>query len=108
MYYARLIHYKLGTNQRQAAEELTKKFDKISRNLYGFRGNVYFFDDPHGEYKALNYWDTKELAEKAHEVLFPQLENELRNLTNEKPRYRIFEVFDPTDDQDMLASHTIK
>ncbi|MCM3164147.1 hypothetical protein KDJ21_024635 [Metabacillus litoralis] len=108
MYYARLIHYKLGTNQRQAAEELTKKFDKISRNLYGFRGNVYFFDDPNGEYKALNYWDTKELAEKAHEVLFPQLENELKNLTTEKPRYRIFEVFDPTDDQDMVASHTIK
>jgi len=105
MYYARLVHYKLGNGQRGVAERLSKEFDKLSRRLTGFRGNVYFFDDPLCEYRALNYWDTKEDAESAHRVLFPKLEKELQNFTNEKPTYKFFEVFDLTDYGDLLFSH---
>jgi uncharacterized lipoprotein YehR (DUF1307 family) len=97
MIYARLVYYKLGTGQRGVAEKLTKKFDAINRTLPGFRGNVYFFDDKAGEYRALNYWNTKNDAEHAHQVLFPALENELKNFTTEKPSYRFFEVYDPFD-----------
>ncbi|MDP4087601.1 MAG: hypothetical protein Q8934_23850 [Bacillota bacterium] len=95
MFYARLVHYKLGKGQRMVAERMTKDMDGISRNLNGFRGNVYFFDDSNGEYRALNYWDTKKDAEQAHKVLFPKIENRLQQLTNEKPSYKFFEVYDP-------------
>ncbi len=108
MYYARLVHYKLGREKRSVAEEITKKFDKLSRNLKGFRGSVYFFDDVAGEYRGVNYWDTKEHAENANKVLFPELEKELQQLTHEKPTYKFFEVYDPTDERDLLFSHTIK
>lgn len=108
MYYARLVHYKLGNEKRSVAEEITKKFDKISRNLIGFRGCVYFFDDLTGEYRALNYWDTKRDAEEANNVLFPKLVSELQLVTEEKPTFKYFYVYDPTDDQDILFSHTIK
>lgn len=105
VYYARLIQFKLGSGQRQVAEKLTKEFDKLTRKMYGFRGNVYFFDDPTGEYRALNYWDTKEDAEDAHKVLFPQFEQKLLRYTSEKPTYKFFEVFEATDDGDLLSSH---
>ena len=105
MYYARLITYKLGTNQRQVAEKLTNKLDKICRKMYGFRGSVYFFDDPSEEYRALNYWDTKQEAAQANNVLFPKLEKELQNYTNEKPTVKFVEVFEATDDDDLLKSH---
>ncbi|MFT4415602.1 hypothetical protein ACLM5H_17235 [Fredinandcohnia humi] len=107
MYYARLVQYKLGNGQRLIAEKLTREFDGISRELLGFRGNVYFFDDPTGEYRALNYWDTMDDVEHAHQVLFPKLEQELQRYTNEKPVYRVFEVFDASDDGEILTSHTI-
>lgn len=105
VYYARLITYKLGTNQRRVAEKLTKEMDKICRKMYGFRGSVYFFDDPIGEYRALNYWDTKEEAEQANQVLFPKLEQEILNYTTEKPIVKIVEVFEATEDDDLLKSH---
>lgn len=105
MYYARLIQYKLGEGKRQVAESLTNEFDKISRSFVGFRGNVYFFDDSAGEYRALNYWDTKENAEEAHKVLFPKLEIKLQEFTNEKPTFKFFEVFEAADDGDLLKSH---
>jgi hypothetical protein len=105
MYYARLIHYKLGNNQRQVAERLTKEFDTFSRKMAGFRGSVYFFDDPSGEYRAVNYWDTKEEADQANNVLFPKLEQELQNYTTEKPIVNLVEVFEATDDDDIVKSH---
>jgi hypothetical protein len=105
VYYARLITYKLGTNQRRVAEKLTNELDKICRKMYGFRGSVYFFDDPAGEYRALNYWDTKEEAEQANQVLFPKLEQEILNYTTEKPTVKIVEVFEATEDNDLLKSH---
>lgn len=105
MYYARLVQYKLGNGQRGVAEKLTKEFDQLSRRLSGFRGNVYFFDDPHGEYRALNYWDTKQDAERANHVLFPKLEKKLQRITNEKPTYKFFEVFDPSEGGDLISSH---
>jgi hypothetical protein len=105
VYYARLITYKLGTNQRQVAEKLTNALDKISRKMYGFRGSVYFFDDPTGEYRALNYWDSKEEAEYANNVLFPKLEKELQSYTNEKPTVKLVEVFEAANDDDLLKSH---
>lgn len=105
MYYARLVKYKLGSGQRVFAERLTKEFDQISRTLAGFRGNVYFFEDTLCEYRALNYWDTKNDAENANQVLFPKLEQELENLRAEKPSYQFFEVFDPSEGRDLLFSH---
>ncbi|WP_045519984.1 hypothetical protein [Neobacillus niacini] len=105
MYYARLIHYKLGANQRIIAERLTKEFDIFCRKMNGFRGSVCFFDDPSGEYRALNYWDTKEEAEQANKILFPKLEQELRNYTNEKPTVKLVEVFEATNDDDIVKSH---
>ncbi|AIE58700.1 hypothetical protein [Bacillus methanolicus] len=105
MFYARLVHYKLGTGQRQVAERLAKEFDTINRKLSGFRGNVYLFDDTAGEYRALNYWDTKTDAENAHKILFPKLENELKNFTKEEPTYKFFEVYDTSDDGGLLFSH---
>lgn len=107
MYYARLVQYKLGNGQRFVAEKLTKEFDLISRKMMGFRGNVYFFDDLTGEYRALNYWDTKDDAEHAHKVLFPKLEEELQRYTTERPISRFFEVYDASEDGDILSSHTI-
>jgi hypothetical protein len=106
MYYARLVQYKLGTGKRQVAERLTKEFDTINRKLLGFRGNVYLFDDTAGEYRALNYWDTKIDAENAHKILFPKLENELKNFTREVPTYKFFEVYDTSDGGGLLFSHT--
>jgi hypothetical protein len=105
MYYARLVQYELGSGQRQIAEKLTKEFDSINRNLSGFRGNVYFFHDSSGEYRALNYWDTKDDAENAHKILFPILEKELIPFTEKKPSYRLLEVYDTTDDSGILYSH---
>lgn len=105
MYYARVVQYKLGPGQRDIAERLTKEFDKKSRKLVGFRGSVYFFDDPSGEYRALSYWDTKEEAEQAHKKLFPELEHKLQSVTNEKPAVKFYEVFEATDDEDLMASH---
>jgi hypothetical protein len=105
VYYARLITYKLGMNQRQVAEKVTNELDKIGRKMYGFRGSVYLFDDPTGEYRALNYWDTKEEAEQANQVLFPKLEKEILNYATEKPTVKIVEVFEATDDDDLLKSH---
>ncbi|TWD91568.1 hypothetical protein FB550_1219 [Neobacillus bataviensis] len=105
MYYARVVQYKLGIGQRDIAEKLTKEFDKKSRKLVGFRGSVYFFDDPSGEYRALSYWDTKEEAEQAHKKLFPELEAKLLSVTREKPIVKFYEVFEATDDEDLMASH---
>jgi hypothetical protein len=106
LYYARLVQFKLGNGQRQVAERLTKEFDTINRKLSGFRGNVYLFDDAAGEYRALNYWDTKTDAENAHKILFPKLENELKNFTNEEPICKFFEVYDTSDSGGLLFSHT--
>ncbi|WP_040209028.1 hypothetical protein [Neobacillus jeddahensis] len=105
MYYARVVQYKLGAGQRHEAERLTKELDQVSRKLVGFRGSVYFFNDPSGEYRALNYWDTKEEAEKAHQVLFPKLEVALKAITTEKPSCQFYQVFEATDDEDLLKSH---
>ncbi|MEH7382667.1 hypothetical protein V7138_19545 [Bacillus sp. JJ1533] len=107
MFHARLVQYTLGTGQRLIAEQLTKEFDKVSRGLMGFRGNVYFFDDSTGEYRVVNYWDTKQDAEAAHQVISPKLEEVLQKYTNEKPTYRFFEIFDGIDDGEILSSHTI-
>ncbi|AST90397.1 hypothetical protein ACWE42_22065 [Sutcliffiella cohnii] len=108
MFYARLVQFKLGKDNRMTAENIIKKYDKISRQLTGFRGSVYFFDDASGEYRALNYWDTKEHAEIANEKLFPSLVEDLQNITSSEPTYKYFEVFDPTDDIDLIKSHSIK
>ncbi|PFN77622.1 hypothetical protein COJ85_32155 [Bacillus sp. AFS076308] len=105
MYYARVVQYKLGIGQRDIAEKLTKEFDKKSRKLVGFRGSVYFFDDPSGEYRSLSYWDTKEEAEEAHKKLFPELVGKLQSITKEKPIVKFYEVFEATDDEDLMASH---
>ncbi|MDR4888072.1 hypothetical protein RGU12_10980 [Fredinandcohnia sp. QZ13] len=107
MFHARLVQYTLGTGQRLIAERLTKELDKESRSLMGFRGNVYFFDDSSGEYRVVNYWDTKQDAEAAHKVISPKLEEVLQKYTSEKPTYRFFEIFDVIDDGDIIASHTI-
>lgn len=107
MYFASLVQFKLGTGQRLVAERLTKQFDPGSRALFGFRGNVYFFDDKAGEYRALSYWDTKKAAQDAHKLLSPKFEKELINFTLEKPIYKLFEVFDAADDASVLASHTV-
>ncbi|PLT30739.1 hypothetical protein [Peribacillus deserti] len=103
MFHARLIQYKLGTGKRQTAENLTKKFDEVNRGLSGFRGNVYLFDDQNGEYQVINYWDTKADAENAQSFLFPQLENELNGITQEKPTYKFFEVYDPFESGDLVS-----
>ena len=47
--YARLVVFTLGDGKRLLAEKITKEFDKVSRTLRGFRGNVYFFDDRVGQ-----------------------------------------------------------
>jgi hypothetical protein len=107
MFYARLVHFKLDPGQRQIAEQIMKEFDHLNRQFAGFRGNVYFFDDSMSEYRALNYWDTKMNAEQANHVLFPKLEKALQNVTSNKPSYKYFEVFDPTDDTEVLTSHII-
>lgn len=107
MFYARLVQYTLGNGQRLTAEKLTREFDRISRGLMGFRGNVYFFDDSSGEYRSVNYWDTKQDAESAHKVISPKLEEALQQYTNEKPTYRFFEVFDAIDEGEIISSHTI-
>ncbi|QGQ47695.1 hypothetical protein E6W99_20625 [Metabacillus sediminilitoris] len=103
--YARLVVFTLGDGKRLLAEKITKEFDKVSRTLRGFRGNVYFFDDRVGEYRALNYWDTKSDAEDANEVMFPKLENELSNISEKKPVVKMFEVYDPADSQGVMFSH---
>jgi hypothetical protein len=103
--YARLVVFTLGNKKRQIAEKLTKEFDAITRKLSGFRGNVYFFDDREGEYRALNYWDTKDHAEDANSVMFPKLEKELENINVKKPVVRLFEVYDPSDSKELLFSH---
>ncbi|ARK29616.1 hypothetical protein [Halalkalibacter krulwichiae] len=105
MYYARLVQYQLGRNKRLDAERITQKLDKISRTLSGFRGNVYFFDDTIGEYRALNYWDTKLNAQQAHKVLCDKLESELQLLSSEKPTYKLLEVYDPPQDEEWISSH---
>ncbi|MEH7306947.1 hypothetical protein [Neobacillus drentensis] len=105
MFYARLVHFKLGEGQRATAERITNELDKISRTLAGFRGNVYFYDDAVSEYRALNYWDTKEDAERANQVLFPKLVGKLHDLTKEPPTFKLFEVYDPDEGGEVLASH---
>ncbi len=105
MYYARLVKYKLEAGQRSVAEKLTREFDSASRKLSGFRGNVYFFDDSAGEYRALNYWDTKEDAERAHAQLYPILMEKLQSFTKKKPSFKFFEVFDACDDGELISSH---
>ncbi|MEH7235105.1 hypothetical protein [Bacillus sp. JJ1562] len=107
MFHARLVQYTLGNGQRLIAEKLTKEFDRVSRGLMGFRGNVYFFDDSSGEYRVVNYWDTKQDAEAAQRVISPKLEKVLEKYTDEKPTYRIFEIFDAIDDEEIISSHTI-
>ncbi|MEH7385010.1 hypothetical protein V7147_06295 [Bacillus sp. JJ1521] len=107
MFHARLVQYTLGTGQRLIAEKLAKEFDKISRSLVGFRGNVYFFDDSSGEYRVVNYWDTKHDAQAAHKVISPRLEEVLQNYSDEKPAYRFFEIFDAIDEGEIISSHTI-
>ncbi|MFB6465567.1 hypothetical protein ACE38V_01985 [Cytobacillus sp. Hz8] len=105
MYYARLVQFKLGTGKRQIAEKICKEYDSFNRNLTGFRGNVYFFDDLNGEYHTLNYWDTKQDAENAHEILFPKFTAKLEKYTDEKIVYRIFEVFDTSENSGFFQSH---
>ncbi|MFP5115343.1 hypothetical protein ACSU64_23615 [Bacillaceae bacterium C204] len=105
MFYARLVQFKLGNGQRATAEGITNEFDKISRTLAGFRGNVYFYDDAVSEYRALNYWDTKEDAVRANQLLFPKLLGKLNDLTDEPPTYKFFEVYDPNEGGSVLASH---
>jgi hypothetical protein len=78
--YARLVVFTLGHGKRRIAEKITKEFDGVTRKLRGFRGNVYFYDDSAGEYRALNYWDTKVHAEDANNVMFPKLEKELEKV----------------------------
>jgi hypothetical protein len=103
--YARLVVFTLGDGKRLVAEKITKEFDAVSRKLRGFRGNVYFFDDRVGEYRALNYWDTKSDAEDANNVMFPKLEKELENIVEKKPVVKLFEVYDPADSQGLMFSH---
>ncbi|MGM0876220.1 MAG: hypothetical protein ACQEWV_15980 [Bacillota bacterium] len=74
-------------------------------NLKGFRGNVYFFDDGAGEYRALNYWDTKNHAEDANSVMLPKLVEELEKINVKKPIVKLFEVYDPMDSEGVMFSH---
>lgn len=103
--YARLVIFTLGDGKRIVAEKITKQFDAVTRKLRGFRGNVYFFDDHAGEYRALNYWDTKSDAEEANNVMFPKLEKELNDIAVKKPKVKLFEVYDPADSQSLMFSH---
>jgi hypothetical protein len=66
---------------------------------------VYFFDDHEGEYRALNYWDTKDHAEGANSVMLSKLEKELENMNVKKPVVKLFEVHDPSDSKELLFSH---
>jgi hypothetical protein len=103
--YARLVIFKLGNGKRTIAEKITKEFDAFTRKLKGFRGNVYFFDDGAGEYRALNYWDTKNHAEDANIMMLPKLEKELEKINVKKPIVKLFEVYDPADSQGLMFSH---
>ncbi|WP_026694621.1 hypothetical protein [Peribacillus kribbensis] len=107
MFYAHLVIFKLAPEQRKAAEQLIKELDKMNRQLSGFRGNVYFMDDSSCEYRALNYWDTKKDAEQANLILFPILEKAVQKYTSNKPSYKMFEVFDPTNDSELISSHIL-
>ncbi|MBO1510598.1 hypothetical protein [Metabacillus bambusae] len=103
--YARLVVFNLGNGKRRTAEELTKQLDSETRKLRGFRGSVYFFDDRASEYRALNYWDTKSHAEDANNVMLPKLEKDLGKMSEKKPIVKLFEVFDPADNEGLIFSH---
>ena len=93
--YARLVLFTLGPGTRPTAEKVMGPFAPSMSAAKGFKGATFLGDDTTGQYGALVLWESKEAAEAAFEVLFPQLQSALEGIVKAPPTATLFEVLEP-------------
>ncbi len=90
--FARLVSFKLGPGQRQAAETLAADLGPLIRSQPGCSSATFFGDDTDGEYGLFVLWETQAHAEAAAAIVSPRLEQHLAGNVTETPSRRLFAV----------------
>jgi len=93
--YANWVTFNLGPGKREQATEMVKKFRPALEALKGFEGVTFLGNEETGEYGSLITWQTKEDADAAFQVVFPQLQEAVKGRVKEPPRRVLFEVIKP-------------
>jgi heme-degrading monooxygenase HmoA len=95
--YARLVtsHIKPGL-----LEDVTHKMAvdviPLLKKQDGFRDEISFFNEDANESIAISFWDSKKLADRYGNELFPKVLGQLKDDLEDTPQVRGFEVTNST------------
>ena len=90
--YANWVSFKMGAGKRQQMEEMGKQFRPALEKQKGFESVVFLGDEETGEYGSLVTFATKEDAENAFQVMFPKLQEAVKDQVKGPPTRVLFEV----------------
>lgn len=93
--FAHLVLFKVGTGQRQAAEEMADKFASIYATCPNCTQVTFLGDEDSGEYGSISLWDSETALAAYQQQAGPQLAAALQDFAQGPPIIRRFEVYDP-------------
>ena len=92
---AHLVLFKVGTGQRQAAEEMADKFASIYAECPNCKQVTFLGDAASGEYGSISLWDSETALAVYQQQAGPQLSAALQDIAQGPPMIRRFDVYDP-------------
>ncbi|EEG77906.1 antibiotic biosynthesis monooxygenase family protein [Dethiobacter alkaliphilus] len=93
--YATLVMFNIGPGMQEQATGMADQFAQLHATLKGFKSSTFFSDEAKGDYGAFSLWETNEDAEAALGTAGPKLQEALKDIVQEPPTVRIFEVYLP-------------
>jgi heme-degrading monooxygenase HmoA len=94
--YARLTMLKADPSNRPALERATKdQLLPLFRAQPGFKNLMVLADDASGEYAGLSFWESREAAEAASQVVNPVVREAIAGLAQGTLTPHLFDVYEP-------------
>ncbi len=93
---AHLVLFKIGTGNRQTAEDMADRFAGIYAGCPNCKQVTFLGDDEKGEYGSISLWDSEAALAAYQEQAGPQLAAALQDVAQGPPIIRRFEVYEPS------------
>ncbi|HVX30636.1 MAG TPA: antibiotic biosynthesis monooxygenase [Nitrolancea sp.] len=84
----------LKPGNRPAAEQIADRGAPGIAQQPGYEGVTFFIDEERNVYGAVSFWESREAAEQANDVLTPQFEQAFGDLLVGSIDTRIYEVYE--------------
>lgn len=84
----------LKPGNRPAAEQIADQGAPGMAQQPGFEGATFFLDEERNVYGAVSFWESRETAEQANDVLTPQFEQAFGDLLEGSIESRIYEIYE--------------